>query len=307
MKKILSTIAVLALFTNAFAVDLSIAQDQNQSQKIDKSNSMNKTLNNTESTSKDKSHSRTSDQSNSEARGTSRLEQTDSLIALAALEQSDIEPFASCMILTDPKLITDFGINADMTEDEDNQTALGVNSNVLDFVAEKTKAGSNIKAVIDKKNRIKLMEYMSCQALYGGLIAQQLKTGKFSVSLTDKEILKTFRKMDDNLDPDKCRFDASQNMNSIFCGETHVKIGYAPSLMYRNVSLFSQDKFYGYSAQKTTDNSKRYSDSKSLSESKKRSEANDLSKSITMNQSMSQDVSSKASSNLSLGKFIPGE
>lgn len=307
MKKILSTIAVLALFTNAFALDLSVAQDQNQSQKIDKSNSMNKTLNNSETTSKDKSHSRSSDQSTSDSRSTSRLEQTDSLIALAALEQAGVEPFASCDILSNPKLITDFGIQADMTEDEDNQTALGVNSSVLENVNEKTKNGSNIKSVIDKKNRIKLMEYMSCQALYGGLIAQQLKTGKFSVALTDSEILKTFKKMDSNLNPDKCRFDSGNGLGSIFCGETYVKIGYTPVLMYRNISLFSNEKFYGYSAQKSTDNSNRYSDSRSLSESKRKSEANDLSKSITMSQAMSQDVSSKASSNLSLGKFIPGE
>lgn len=297
MKKILSTIAVLALFTNAFAVDLSIAQDQNQSQKIDKSNSMNKTLNNSEATSKDKSHSRTSDTSNSEARSYTRLEQTDSLTALLALEMSGIEPFASCSILSEPKFASDFGLTC-----EQNGMYNSAKCSTLDLAA---KNNRKVVELIGKKRTEKMLEYADCSALYGGLIAQQLKTGKFSVSLNDKEIKNKFMKFSDNLDIDSCKF--YNNYQSVSCSSSSIIIDKEPTIELANIKLYSKDNYYGYSANKNISNSSRYSDSKSLSESKKRSEANDLSKSITMNQSMSQDVSSKASSNLSLGKFIPGE
>jgi len=291
MKKI---IILLAFSLSLFGVDQSQNSNSNQDYKEDKTVGYNKSINvnNSKDTSED--NSKTKESSYTVSHDLAKIEQTSALIVLMALEKTGIQPFASCKVLTRPSLPRDFDLSCDNGDGRVNEGRCNFLNNA---------ANSNFS--IDKVTYLdeELKGYFACIGLYGALIAQDMKRDKFSAILTDKELLKTFRFFAYDLENSDCRLNGSTT--HIICGASTLNISPKPDLIYSNISLYSDNTFYGYSSSVSRNKSKRQANSFSFSKSKKKSKSNAMAKSINTNKSTSTAISKAASSNLSLSKFLP--
>jgi len=293
MNKIL--IGFLLVSINLFAVDMSVSGSKDQSYKEDKSLGYSKSMTVDKSKDTTKTKSKTKERSESESLSLTRVEQISSLVGLMALEKSGIEPFATCQILSKPKLTSDFDLSC--------RVGNNVNEGRCQFLENAAKSNFALDEVTYMTDEIK--EYAACTALYGALIAQDMKHNKFSPELTDKELVKIFEGFEKTLDSDNCVLNGSAS--EIVCGSTKLVIGFEPMLIYSGISLYSDKTYYGYSSQKSKDKSKRLSDSFSMSKSKRKAQSNNLAKSLSTNTALSASLQKGSSANLSLSKFLPAD
>ena len=300
MKKIhIIGLAAMLITTNTYALEMSVGSSQGQGidKKTDLSNSKSKTINKNKTT--NKSNTKTKEKSVQKSKELTKVEQTGSLVALRALEKSNIEPFKSCQVLSKAKLVDDFGLGC--------RTRNGwANTGLCNHIGNAAKANMPLKEVISDSEIFKLKQYATCVSLYGGLIAQDMINEKFSVSLKNDELVRTFKDFSDALDSYECRLAGSPD--SIQCGSVLIKLGYEPSISYANISLYSPSQtFYGYSSRQMRNKSKRVANTFSLSKSKQKSLALNLSKTLNKSDSLNLSLKQDSSANLSLSKFIPGE
>ena len=299
--KILMKIAVATLLinSNSFALDMSTGNSKNQNidEKKELQNSKSKTS--TKNKSENKTTTKTKEKSIQKSNELTRVEQTTSLVALRALEKTEIEPFRSCQVLSKPRLVDDFGLSCRMKNGV-------VNSGRCEYLQSAAASNMALEDVISSSEIQKLKSYAACVALYGGLIAQDMKQESFSASLTDEELVWTFGDFADDLDNYDCRLAGSSD--SIQCGTILIKLGYEPLVSYSNISLYSPSQtFFGYSSRQMRNKSKRVAKTFSLAKSKQKSLAINLSKTLNGSKSLSIQMQKSAASNLSLSKFIPGE
>jgi len=293
MKKI---ILLLTFSLSLFAIDMSQNSNKDQSYKEDKTIGYNKSLNvnNSKDTSKDTTKSK--EKSYTVSQDLAKIEQTGALIMLLALEKVEIEPFASCQVLSNPRLAGDFELSC-----ENGYSS--VNEGRCSFLQSAAASNFNIDEVTYMGDEIK--SYAACVGLYGSLIAQDMKRGKFSPVLTDHELRKTYSYFIENLVESDCRLNGSAT--SIICGASMFDIGTKPNLVFANISLYSDSAYYGYSSSINKSRSRRQSDTFSMSESKKKSKSNAMAKTINSNKSMSSALTKASSANLSLSKLLPNE
>jgi len=296
MKNILILIIGLSLSFNLYALDLSSNGSKDRNSKTDVSDSFKKDMNKSNSEEKSKTKTNTEEKSLTKSFDLKKIEQTDALTALLALEYAGIEPFKSCSVLTKPRLSNDLGLGC--------RTRRGmINSNRCSALSEA--AQSNVYLVDIDIDEQKVKEYMSCVGLYGSLIAQDMKQGKFSPELKNGSLKETYLSFVDSLEYDECRLDGS--ITSITCGSTNIKIATNPSLIFGSITLYSDNSFFGYTSSISESKSNRTSDSYIKSKSRKRSKAKSMAKSFSINNSTGKSLSKSASANLSMSKFIPGE
>jgi len=293
MKKIL---LMITFSLGLFAVDLQENAGNDQSYKESISSGNNKNMSVTKSTDKTETDTHATEKSVQKSKDLVRIEQTTALIALLALEKTNIEPFASCQVLSNPRLPSDFNLACDFGNGY-------INEGRCSFLSNAAISNFAVEAVTYKTNE--LLEYSACVGLYGALIAQDMQNDKFSTELKNEDLKKTFMSFSQELEDTKCRM--SGNASTIICGSVMLRLDYSPSISFAGISLYSDQKYFGYSASETKNRSKRISDSLSLSKSKRNGKAIALSKSITVNQDTSNSLSKSSSANLSLSKFLPGE
>ena len=293
MKKIL---ILLTFSLSLFALDLSENTNSDQNYKEDTIVGYSKGLNVNNSKDSSKDSSKTKEYSYSVSTDLSKIEQTSALIMLMSLEIANIEPFASCRVLVKPSLPADFELTCD---NGDSRT----NSGRCSFLNEAATSNFNLEEVTYMTDEIK--SYMSCVALYGALIAQDMKYGKFSPNLYDKELVSTFKLFDMLLSTTDCRLNGSSS--SIMCGSSIFNISPEPKLVFTNISLYSDNAYYGYNSSVNISRSKRRSKSQSLTQSKKKSKAVSMAKTINDNKSASVSLSKSSAANLSLSKFLPAD
>jgi len=293
MKKIL---LILTFSLSLFAVDQSQNASQDQNYKEDKTIGYNKSLNVNRSKDSSRDSSKSKEYSYTVSHELSRIEQTSGLVMLMALEIANIEPFATCRVLTKPRLAADFDLSC-------NNGHSQTNSGRCSFLQEAATSNFDLDQVTYMSDEIK--EYMACIALYGGILAQDMKYDKFSPVLNDRELVSTFQMFSMTLDTNDCRLNG--NASSIICGAISFNISSKPELVFTGISLYSDNVYYGYNSSVNVSKSKKRSKSQSYTKSQKKSKANSMAKTLNTNKSTSTAISKASSSNLSLSKFLPAD
>lgn len=290
---------IVLLFTfslSLFAIDMSQNSNKDQSYKEDKTVGYNKSININKSKDISKDTTKSKEKSYTVSQDLTKIEQTAALIMLLALEKVGIEPFASCQVLSNPRLAGDFELSCD-------NGYSSINEGRCSFLQNAAISNFNIDEVTYMSDEIKT--YAACVGLYGALIAQDMKRNKFSPILTDIELKETFLLFTENIAESDCKFNGAST--SFVCGASFFDIGIKPNLVFSNISLYSDSAFYGYSSSINKSKSRKQSDTFSMSESKKRSKSNAMTKSINSNKSLSNSLSKASSANLSLSKLLPSE
>jgi hypothetical protein len=293
MKKYLM---ILFISVNLLALDQSVSDSNDMSYKENTSQGFSKNINTSNSKSLTKSNSKTREKSVSENTHLSRIEQVSSFVALIALEKSGIEPFASCQILSKPRLPIDFELSCQMPDGT-------VNSGRCNFLQTAAQSNLDLDSVTYKGFEVK--QYAACVSLYGALIAQDMKYDKFTPYIFDQEIKRIYEDFEDSLENGHCRLNGSASM--IACGSTQVKIDFEPLVISGGITLYSNQTYFGYSSSKSKDKSKRLAETFSLTKSKVKSKANSLAKSLITNIDESVNIQKASSNSISLSKFLPGE
>ena len=294
MKRTLPVILALSVLTagSAFAIDLGLKTTDTQ--KVDKDLSLmwKKSMGSTEAEGKrkqktwSKGRDKTSSNSDRESVSANRGATASISVNLAdllatkitALEQSGVEPFASCQLYSAPKLPADFGLSA-----ERRPGVLDTNrANYLQ------KASTSNMAVASVGDEQKIREYGICEARYGAYLAQSLLNFGGDIKAMKATIK---REKDDTLTVDgiayddavkmanlalddaiktgpqgdiKAKMEASINdkgncrfagrLESFSCGGNKIGIGTQPTLMRANVQLYGvtitgSSTIYGMTAQ----------------------------------------------------------
>ncbi len=299
MKKTYISLVVSILLTgNLYALDLSTGNSDSTSidNKKDLSNSKSKTHSKTKT--KNESDTKTKEKSLQRSKELTKIEQTGSLIFIRALEQSDVEPFKSCQVLSKPRLVDDFGLSC---REEDGT----VNNSLCSFLDNAAKSNMPLEDILDDNEIFDLKVYASCIALTGALISQDMIEEKFSIGLKNQELLNIFEDFTYEIENSECRLEGSTS--NIQCGSVTIKLASEPMVSYSNISLYSNQTFFGYSSRQMRNKSKRNSKTFSYSKSKQRSLASNLSKTLNNSKSFSVSAKSDSAANLSLSKFIPGK
>ncbi len=183
---------------------------------------------------------------------------------IAVLEEQT-EPFKTCRIATNPKLLRDFGLTAEISPGVIDVTA-------ADFLAKAAQSNSGIKAIADEKA---IIYYKNCLAYYGALIGQAYlylsqdvnagrnKSGNIDIkgmgyddfaTLADAALLRavesgltntTIKGLYDRAVNDKhpCLFDKS--LENIKCGASVISIGGSPQLTVSGIKMYGGG-FAGY-------------------------------------------------------------
>lgn len=301
MKKILTILTILLAFTssNVSAMELSTSQGVTEKEDVDTSTNRKNAEEDRKSRSKRNSYTQALEKSNSKAIALVKIEQTDILEGLENLELRDIENYengktnklgfwGNCAIITNPKLPSDFGITA---YDSDYDV---IDNNLQSLIDNYAKSNTSILKVISKKQEKDLREYMNCLLAYGIVGAQSLVSGKFTLNITDKNIIRMNKTGRKNLKRNRsCRFHKSSDM--IQCGSLKVHLDYEPTLLDKQISYFSKDRYLGLSGTETytdtTNNSSRDEDSKTTESSYTNTKSTD--RTTTTRVTDSQDKSTK--------------
>lgn len=300
MKKthIVIGLATMLITGNLYALDLSTSNSdsRNYDEKKDLSNSKSKSHSKTKT--KNESDTKTKEKSVQKSKELTKIEQTGSLIAIRTLEMANIEPFKSCQVLSKPRLVDDFGLSC---RDKSGE----VNSGLCSFLDNAAKSNMPLEDILEDNEVFDLKVYMSCVALTGALIAQDMKDEKFSIGLKDQELRNIFEDFTYEIENSECRLEGSTS--NIQCGSVTIKLASEPMVSYSNISLYSNQTFFGYSSKQSQNKSKRVAKTFSYSKSKQKSLALNLSKTINGSKSATISAKSDSAANLSLSKFIPGD
>ena len=291
MKRVITLLTVLTL--SIFATDFSVDTSQNINSNIDKSKSEKEGMEQRTNLSKRASTTKSKDKTDTESFELTKIEQTEILDKIMEFEDNGIYPFSACNILTNPKLLPDFGITSETRSgDIDIYKA-----DLLDRAAKNSFPISKVRA----KEKI-VKDYINCGAFYGGIIAQSMKTGKIDTDITDREIKRTYKKVKRYLRRTHCRFDKS--LENITCGPLKLVVAYDPQVFYANISLFNNQTFYGYSAteRKTVSYSNRLA--QEVSKSKERSSGTSRTKDISRNWKYGAGTDSSAKTSFSPRNWI---
>ena len=302
MNKIVKSIAILGILltNNLYAVDLSSNRGKNTDIKNDTSLNYNKNVEIKNSKTKEKSKIKTKSKTITEAQELRKIEQVDSLVALLALEKAGIKPFSSCRLLSKPLQPRDFGLSCELNNGM-------INEGKCSFLKSAYSNNYSLDYVAGQENEQKLKRYIACAGLYGGLIAQEMQTGKFNIQLQNPELKQIFEALNEELKDKKCKLLEGEK---IACGSAVISFkGYYPDLSFAGISLFSSNNtnFYGYTSSVSKNKSKSLSYSLSLAVRINKSKATGLSKSLTHNQAAAIAIQQGAAANFSLSQFLPKE
>ena len=295
MKKILSVVAIATIMsTSLLAVDVSV--DTSQSEKVDTDSSTSykygKDMKKTEGIRE--SQTSTSDKSHSTSTELSLSGQVEVLEAIKSAESRGIYPFSQCSVLSNPKLVADFGLTS---EDED-----GSIDTILADILQKA-ATNNASIVSAGADEYAIKDYINCVSFYGAIVADSLKYDSFSPTIRDEKIKKTFENIQKDLANSKCRFDKSTD--AIVCRSIKLKIDYEPAISYANIAIYSNQTYFGYSASNKVSDSKTRRLAFEAQKSKERARTKSLNQDVSFasKETISQDIATKT--NFSPRNWLP--
>jgi len=253
-KLILGIITIGFLSTNSFSMD--ITSSEGQSAKEDREGNIGIKTSEEMRTSESsrKGYTEALEDSKSKNSTITRQAQNEIFDKLESLEIQDKKDFKSgktkemgffgrCSIISKPKLPADFGITA---EDKNGD----IDSFIQSYIESAGKANMPISKIISAKKEKDLREYMYCILKYASVGGQSLIDGKFTLNITDDEILRLNERAKNTLkDEDlKCRF--SNSTTDIQCNSFKIRLDYEPNLLNSQVVFFSKDSFLGISGTK---------------------------------------------------------
>lgn len=305
LKKILlGVITASFISTNLFSMDISSSEGQSNKEDKEKSIAIKESEESRNSKSDRKSYTDAVELSKQKNTTITRASQTDIFENLEELERIDKENFkkgetkelgffGKCSVISNPKLPKNFGIK---NQTFDNRGEF-MDSNLSTYFDSAAKSNLELREVpfLNKKNETDLKEYMNCLLKYGSVGAQSLIDGKFTLDITDPEILSMNKSAERNLkNPENfCNFVKTTDL--IQCRSLKISIDYEPILQDKQITYFSKDNFLGVSGTEqysTNENSsKREELSKSLEKAYNFSESKDGIR--TKKVSDSQDASVK--------------
>ena len=294
VKKVL--VSFLFLSVSAFALDNSYNTSKNINVNKDKQISRNKSITINKNKTKSKTISKNKNLSKTETQTYTRLEQLDTLTTLLVLEYSNVQPFASCRVLSKPKLPKDLGLSC---VDEDGL----VNEGKCSYLKEAAQNNYPLSEVVDYENINRIKSYMACVGLYGALIAQNMKNESGFV-LKDKELKSIYKMFTNQLKNAECRLISA---DTIACGSAMIKLSFTPVLEFSNIDLYSNKEFYGYTSNVQNSKSKSISKNISMQVAISKSKAINLAKSINNSTALHMQLQQQANHNLSLTSFLPKE
>jgi hypothetical protein len=269
-KVLLGVITASFLSTNLFSMDISSSEGQSEKEDREKSIAIKESEESRDSKSNRKSYTDAVEISKAKNTTVTRASQTDIFENLEELERIDKENykkgkvkelgfFGKCSVISKPKMPKDFGITSE--EDGDVDTTL------QSFIESAAKSNLPITKVVSSKDEKNMKEYMNCLLKYGSVGAQSLIDGKFTLEITDPEILSMNRSAERNLkNPEmNCRFSKSSEI--IQCNSLKITIDYEPVLQDKQIAYFSKDSFLGVSGTEQYSTNENTSNREELSKS----------------------------------------
>ena len=294
MKRIIAFAMVLSL--SLFATDFSVDTSQNIGSSVDKTKSEKESMDQKTNLTKRASTTKSKDKTDTESFELTKIEQTEILDKIMEFEENGVYPFSACKLLTNPKLLPDFGITSEKRNGD-------IDMYKAELLEKASKNSFPISRVGAREKLVK--DYLNCGAFYGGIIAQSMKTGKIDIDIEDKEIKRTYTRAKKYLAKKHCRFDKS--LENITCGPLKLVVAYDPQIFFANISLFNNQTFYGYSAteRKTVSYSNRLA--QEVSKSKERSSGTSRTKDISRNWKYNTGTESSAKTSFSPRNWIKFE
>ena len=283
---------VSTLFATDFSADTTtstktnLEKTKNRNSNMDQGNKLSKSISKSKQKSKSKSKNYT----------VTKVAQADLLNKIEEFENKNIYPFSTCKILTNPKLLADFGITAE-TEDG------GIDTIKADLMSSAAKYNFPVSKVGADTNKIK--DYINCQAYYAAIIAQSFLTNKLQIKIKNRKIKRIYRKIQKYLAKSKCHFQGE--LNEIVCGPIKFQIGYTPSLFFSNIAIFNNDTFYGYTAKNDRMVSISNSLTQSISKSKEKYASNSRSISVSIANKLDNSLEQSSKSSFSPRNWIKFE
>jgi len=284
------------LFSSLFALDNSFNANQNLNINKDKQISNNKSITINKNKTKSKTINKNKNISKTQTQTYTRLEQLDTLTMLLTLEYSNIQPFSSCKVLSNPRMPRDLGLSC---VGEDNL----INEGKCSYLKEATQNNYPLSEVVDYTDLEHIKQYMACVGLYGAIIAQNMKNEEGFV-LRDQEIKNIYKLFINQLKKSECRLISS---DTIACGSAMIKLSFTPVLEFSNINLYSSKEFYGYTSNVQNSKSKSISKNISIQVAISKSKAISLAKSINNSTALHMQLQQQANHNLSLTSFLPKE
>ena len=294
IKKVL--VSFLFLSVSVFALDNSYNTGKNLNINKDKQISNNKSITINKNKTKSKTISKNKNLSKTETQTYTRLEQLDTLTTLLVLEYSNVQPFASCKVLSKPKLPRDLGLSC---VDSNGM----VNEGKCSYLKEAAQNNYPLQEVVDYEDLKNIKQYMACVGLYGALIAQNMK-GENGFVLKDEELKSIYKMFVNQLKNAECRLISA---DTIACGSAMIKLGFTPTLEFSNINLYSSKEFYGYTSNVQNSKSKSVSKNISMQVAISKSKAINLAKTINNSTALHMQLQQQANHNLSLTSFLPKE
>lgn len=291
MKKILLA-AVIAM--NLFAVDMTTDNS------LDSDDSMSSTLSNkkdmsiSNSKSKDVSKTKSKSKNLTSSKDLKYDGALDAIRQIVDFENNGVYPFSSCKLLTKPLQPSDFGFVC--------KTGAFLNTGKCSFLSESAKNYARLNDVIRSSDIKDFKGYLNCGVYYGAVIAQFLKTNEIDFEITDSVIKKALYQAELDINKEDCSFNG--DATKVLCGGVSANIGDMLTISQYNAKLYSDGVFYGYNLSVGNSKSLSQAISDDVRMSRSRSKGNNMSKSLDMSDSTANKVSQKATSSMSVGKFI---
>lgn len=285
---------ILFISINVFALDLTYDTDHSTDTTVSEgsTHSKDKSIENSKKT--ERSRTKTHDKSVAKSKRVDYDGKIHAIAYLAALEKAGVKPFSQCRLITKPHNVQNFGLSC--------RTEYGVSGNLCQFLDNSAKSYAYISSVVDQNSEEQIKGYANCGLLYGGIIAQYLKTGKLSVAITDKKILNQLRSMNEEIENAQCNLAGSTT--HIMCDSVTLDISNVLKMSANNYEVFGGNEYFGYKLNLSKDKSIKSSIAIAYVRSKARNDSNKMSKGIKYDQNNNYKLSRKAAANLSVGKFV---
>jgi len=303
MKKVYIALLLGLLSTSSYALDLSAGSSKSLNIDIKNDKSKSKDLSINKSKNKEESKTKSVKEDMAETNSLSfdgkvkiltRLTDIERLTKEYNLQAAD-SFFSKCSLLTAPRFNADFGLTC--------KTKFGsYNSGLCSFLNTAASNYAPLKDVLNSRQEKALKEYIVCGLVYGGYIAEVIKTQNVENDffIEDEEINDMMIDFLYDLEESDCKLGG--NLNTIICGGLTADISKTLKVYSNNFEVFGGNEYYGYklniskskSVNKSIDRSLKFSKSKSKSLSVKKTSNSSRSKAIQMNQNAAANISTSS-------------
>ena len=280
---------------NVFALDLTYDTDRGTDTTIGESNSKSKDLSIDNTKKSENSTTKSSDKSFTKSKRVDYDGKVRAIAYLAGLEKAGVSPFKECRLLTKPHRVEAFDLSCKMG-------GYGNSNNLCSYLKEQASNYALISEVVESEIEEDIKGYANCGVLYGGIIAQYLKTGVLDVEIKDQKIKSEMSNVTEEIFGSECNL--ADKTTVIMCDSVTLDISRTLRLTANSVEIFGGNEYFGYKLNLSKDKSFKNSLAKSFVKSKARSDSNKIAKSLKIDEGNTYKLSRKAAANMSVGKFV---